>query len=640
MKRLFSRIKMRQPRVEAPIHAKYMTFIVKILSITPPGLYFKIMIGVSIFITVLNARFRELGLLINLKVLEYVKLKYRLFRILGLMEYYILVPDQIKIIQLELYSDIRSSDIIELVDWLRPIKLNERDSYIIDMLIQAFKNNSFTVYTNGTCIQNINNTHCKLLIKMLCKRLHIEDTIYIGNKVDAQTKLRLSLLLMLADFDGNNTPSPVPFSFRDPRVKSKNIIETLRLKERLGILLRVKDSMDLQTWQNLAWDKFNRQFKKKITRRAIMATVNDMELHHAIILPLLLQVLTIKQAFQVYYYLLTDGGSGMKLNEQVSKGRPSTYRLLDPIYGEEKVSHVNIVDVMWSFHSFYRMARMTQKKESAWEKLSNRVCHHICVRFSSHKLLLFDEYDRMTNINGYTIVTSFIQHGMFESKSRVTERDGGLIIRKAKVINLLILLSYVLILITTLASGLIWANELSRYNIDPTSLTSLIAVILALSLQLYVSVTSTSGSIATFFKMKTDRGTLTEKRLIEYGYTIPQFIEEIRTGNDVLINACSRLGACYLPSSSKGSIQVDLVVQIIDMALGGYKFVIVPGKGIHIVDSGDQKFDKQRGKILLYNKSARPITRSGLFHYHIHDRSIKLYGWHALAKVDLYSVVR
>jgi hypothetical protein len=161
----------------------------------------------------------------------------------------------------------------------------------------------------------------------------------------------------------------------------------------------------------------------------------------------------------------------------------------------------------------------------------------------------------------------------FTTDARISQRGDSTVLVRKVYVNLFILTLYSVIILSTLIVSLKNSDTLDSKNVDPTSLTSLVAVILALTLQVYVSIVSYGGNLSTFLRLYIEKATLDEATALKLGLNAVTLCDTVINGDDELLYTLSRSGACYLDERSQGNIKVEMNVHTSHLEMVGIVYV-------------------------------------------------------------------
>lgn len=639
IRRIFSTLRMRQPREEAPTILRYMAFSFNIVSIRATLLIKRNIKTMVILHIHFKALTRQIGLLINLMILQYFETSYRLMQLLGLMDNLFQINNIKESLKFEAYGTIDRDVVFELLDWLG----HGLDSRKVDLYLELCKEYTSENRMNYSLVHNI-LSHLLYIINQeydqsdayvsdFWKQQHLNIGVFKRkHKSDIKIKIVISILEVLT-FDGHRTiVTAIPLTYKDIRIRNVEIDKTMSLRDKMNIIFRIKDGIAMNQWENLGSTQYIRYARNSYDKGKSYRYLTKLRIQHCTLLSLMIRKIDMNISIMIITQLLEEYWQDSPVTERlVLKGRDE-FRDDDKTTFSNSTNKIDLIRVIWSISDWESKGRGIKSKY--WEKTLMTILKHSIKIFTDKPIFLAQSFDRIKHYDARTFASRFTEYDRMVSYSSVTKRDGGLIIRRAVLVNSTIIMIYIVILISVLAGGIRNSDELKNFNIDPTSLTSLVAVLLALTLQLYVSVTTATGSLTNFFKLSVDKGYLTERSLKQYGYTIPQFIDKIRDGNDPIIESCSRLGACYLPVNLDGNIQIKMEVYMNDIILGGYIPIHVAGKGTYIVNGKSSKYNNDWSEVFVDDKKARRLSQTGIVSYHMHDELEKVWGWHKVKKVQ------
>lgn len=157
--------------------------------------------------------------------------------------------------------------------------------------------------------------------------------------------------------------------------------------------------------------------------------------------------------------------------------------------------------------------------------------------------------------------------------ARISQRGDSTVLVRKVYVNLFVLILYCVIILSTLILSLKNSDTLDSKNVNPTSLTSLVAVILALTLQVYVSIVSHGGNLSTFLRLYIEKATLDKVTALKLGLNVVTLCDTVINGDDELLYTLSRSGACYLDERSQGNIKVEMNVRTSHLEMVGIVYV-------------------------------------------------------------------
>lgn len=207
----------------------------------------------------------------------------------------------------------------------------------------------------------------------------------------------------------------------------------------------------------------------------------------------------------------------------------------------------------------------------------------------------------------------------FTTDARISQRGDSTVLVRKVYANLFVLILYVIIILSTLTLSLKNSETLNSKNVDPTSLTSLVAVILALALQVYVSIVSYGGNLSTFLRLYIEKATLDEATALKLGLNAVTLCDTVINGDDELLYTLSTSGACYLDGRSQGNIKVEMQIRTPHLEMVGI---------VYVMTSDGRKFaaklrpqvsglkDVYRGSEIEW---IRPIKETGFISYHMYN---------------------
>jgi hypothetical protein len=228
-----------------------------------------------------------------------------------------------------------------------------------------------------------------------------------------------------------------------------------------------------------------------------------------------------------------------------------------------------------------------------------------------------------------------VDHRPWDQFSQIVERRGGFIV-DVRFLHMALCLLYLTIVCLTMTLAITYNDYIRPNGIDPTSLTSLVSVVLALLLHGYISIAAKDMSWWEFFKGEKVVYEIDAKQLLKWGITLPGFIRYLRDDKELSTRLLSPDQACYLGYKLKGATRIILPITNKVLLASGYivatecdyatndwqrktSLITLPNKLGKIRNSWKASWSMDVDKI----KSARPNTVKHADIWHTQEKAIK-----------------
>lgn len=232
------------------------------------------------------------------------------------------------------------------------------------------------------------------------------------------------------------------------------------------------------------------------------------------------------------YYIYTKGYKKEALEDEV-------YSILTIAYARNLLGH-------------YKWRRWRHSRALKKAITSSNTCislHNMEVPPSNWSTVVI--YDTMA------LLAVGVDYRLINRAERIAERRGGYVV-SVKFEHITIGLVYTLVLVITFTLSVVYNDSVRGNGIDPTSLTSLVALLLALILNVYKSMAAKDMTWWEFFKGEKVVYEIDSEQLLKWGFTLPGFIRYLRDDNQLAIRLLSSNQGCYLGYKLMGATKIML----------------------------------------------------------------------------------
>jgi hypothetical protein len=232
------------------------------------------------------------------------------------------------------------------------------------------------------------------------------------------------------------------------------------------------------------------------------------------------------------YYIYTKGYKKEALEDEV-------YSILTIAYARNLLGH-------------YKWRRWRHSRALKKAITSSNTCislHNMEVPPSNWSTVVI--YDTMA------LLAVGVDYRLINRAERIAERRGGYVV-SVKFEHITIGLVYTLVLVITFTLSVVYNDSVRGNGSDPTSLTSLVALLLALILNVYKSMAAKDMTWWEFFKGEKVVYEIDSEQLLKWGFTLPGFIRYLRDDNQLAIRLLSSNQGCYLGYKLMGATKIML----------------------------------------------------------------------------------
>ncbi|KAI8576927.1 hypothetical protein K450DRAFT_274243 [Umbelopsis ramanniana AG] len=172
-------------------------------------------------------------------------------------------------------------------------------------------------------------------------------------------------------------------------------------------------------------------------------------------------------------------------------------------------------------------------------------------------------YDQMV------ILAPSVDYRPWDQFSRIVERRGGFIV-DVRFLHMTLCLLYLATVCLTMTLAITYNAYIRPNGIDPTSLTSLVSVVLTLILHGYISIAAKDMTWWEFFKGEKVVYEIDAKQLLKWGISLPGFIRYLRDDKELATRLLSSDQACYLGYKLEGATRIILPITNKVLLAAGY----------------------------------------------------------------------
>ncbi|KAI9282513.1 hypothetical protein BC943DRAFT_362612 [Umbelopsis sp. AD052] len=162
-----------------------------------------------------------------------------------------------------------------------------------------------------------------------------------------------------------------------------------------------------------------------------------------------------------------------------------------------------------------------------------------------------------------------VDYRPWDQFSRIVERRGGFVV-DVRLLHMILCLFYLGIICLTMVLAITYNADIRPNGIDPTSLTSLVSVVLTLILHGYISIAAKDMTWWEFFKGEKVVYEIDAKQLLKWGITLPGFIRYLRDDKELSTRLLSPDQACYLGYKLEGATRIILPITNKVLLASGY----------------------------------------------------------------------